>query len=52
MKSEIYGIELVTRMVHRNNVGDKSSQSPILPEVVDKQHVECGIVLTQPSQET
>jgi hypothetical protein len=36
MKSEIRGIELVARMVHRNNVGDKSSQSPILPEVVDK----------------
>jgi hypothetical protein len=52
MKSEIHGIEMVTRMVVRNDVGDKSSQSPTLPEVVDEQHVECSIVLTQLSQET
>jgi hypothetical protein len=52
MKSEICGIELIARMVARNNVGDESSRSPTLPEAVDEQHVECGIVLTQPSQET
>jgi hypothetical protein len=52
MKSEIHGIELVARLVARNDVGDKSSRSPTLPEAVDEQHVECGIMLTQPSQET
>jgi hypothetical protein len=52
IKSEICGIELVTKLVARNNVGDKSSQSPTLPEAVDEQHVECGVVLTQSSQET
>jgi hypothetical protein len=52
IKSEIRGIELVTRMVVRNDVGDESSQSPTLPEAVDEQHVECSVVLTQPSQET
>jgi hypothetical protein len=52
MKLEIRGIELVVRMVARNDVGDESSRSPTLPEVVDEQHVECGVVLTQPSQET
>jgi hypothetical protein len=51
-KSEIHGIELVARMVARNDVGDKSSRSLNLLEVVDEQHVKCGIVLTQPSQET
>jgi hypothetical protein len=25
---------------------------PTLPEAVDEQHIECGVVLTQPSQET
>jgi hypothetical protein len=49
IKSEICGIELVTKLVARNNVGDKSSQSPTLPEAVDEQHVECGVVLTQSS---
>jgi hypothetical protein len=39
-------------MIARNDVGDESSRSPTLPEAVDEQHVECGIVLTQPSQET
>jgi hypothetical protein len=39
-------------MVTRNDVGDKSSQLPTLPEVVDEQHVECGVMLTQPLQET
>jgi hypothetical protein len=52
MKSEIRGVELVGRMVFQNNVGDKSSWSPTLPEAVDEQHVECGIVLTQLLQET
>jgi hypothetical protein len=49
MKSEIYEIELVTKMVARNDVGDESSRSLTLPEAVDEQHAECGIVLTQPS---
>jgi hypothetical protein len=39
-------------MVSRNDVSDKSSQSPTLPEVIDEQHIECDIVLTQPSQKT
>jgi hypothetical protein len=52
MKLEIHGIELIARMVARNDVGDESSRSLTLPEAVDEQHVECGVVLTQPSQET
>jgi hypothetical protein len=52
MKLEICGIELVARMVIWNDIGDESSQSPTLPETVDEQHVECDIVITQPSQET
>jgi hypothetical protein len=52
MKSELCGIELVARIVARNDVGDESSWSPTLPEAVDEQHVECGIVLNQPLQET
>jgi hypothetical protein len=52
MKSEICGIELVARMVSQNDVGDESSQLPTLPEAVDEQHIEYGVVLTQPSQET
>jgi hypothetical protein len=36
MKSEIHGIELIAKIDARNNVGDKSSQSPTLPEVVDE----------------
>jgi hypothetical protein len=39
-------------MVAHNDVGDESSQSPTLPEAFDEQHVECGIQLTQSSQET
>jgi hypothetical protein len=39
-------------MVARNDVGDESSRSLTLPEVVDEQHVECGVLLTQSSQET
>jgi hypothetical protein len=39
-------------MIARNDIGDESSRSPTLPEAVDEQHVECGTVLTQPSQET
>jgi hypothetical protein len=52
MKSEIRGIELVARMVSQNDVGDKSSRSPMLTEVVDEQGLECGIVLMQSSQES
>jgi hypothetical protein len=52
MKLEIRGIELVARMVARNDVSDESSRSPTLPKAVDEQHVECGVVLTQSSQET
>jgi hypothetical protein len=51
MKSEIHEIELIARMVTRNDVGDESSRSPTLPEAVAEQHVECGIVHTQLSQE-
>jgi hypothetical protein len=32
MKSEIRGIELVVRMVARNDIGGESSRSPTLPE--------------------
>jgi hypothetical protein len=52
MKSEIRRIELDARMVARNDVGDEISQSPTFPEAVDEQHVECGVMLTQPSLET
>jgi hypothetical protein len=52
IKSEIRGIELVARKVVQNNVGDKSSRSPTLPETVDEQHVECDILLMQPLQES
>jgi hypothetical protein len=52
MKLEIHEIELVTRMVAWNNVGDESSWSSTLPEMVNEQQVECGVVLTQPSQKT
>jgi hypothetical protein len=52
MKSEIREIELVARMVAWNDIGDESSRSLTLPEAVDEQHIECGVVLTQPSQET
>jgi hypothetical protein len=52
MKSEIHKIELVARMIVRNDVGDESSRSLTLPEAVDEQYVECGILLTQSSQET
>jgi hypothetical protein len=51
-KLEIHMIELFSRMVAQNDVGDESSWSSTLPEEVDKQHVEWGVVLTQPSQET
>jgi hypothetical protein len=52
MKSEIHRIELVARMVGRNDLGDKSYLSPTLLEAVDEQDVECDVVLTQLSQET
>jgi hypothetical protein len=52
MKSEIREIELVVKMVARNDVGDESSRLTTLPEAVDERHVKCGVVLTQPSQET
>jgi hypothetical protein len=47
MKSEIRGIELVARMVGRNDAGDESSWSATLPEVINEQDVECSVVLTQ-----
>jgi hypothetical protein len=40
MKSKMHGIELIVRMVARNDVGNKRSRSPTLPEAVDEQHVE------------
>jgi hypothetical protein len=46
MKSEIHVIDLVARMAGQNDVDDESCQSPTLPEAVDEQGVECGIVLT------
>jgi hypothetical protein len=52
MKSEIHMIELAVRMVAHNDVCDESSQSPTLPEADDEQQVECGVLLTQLSQET
>jgi hypothetical protein len=36
IKSEIHGIELVARMVARNDIVDESSLSPTLPEAVDE----------------
>jgi hypothetical protein len=51
-KSDIREIELVPRMVAHNDICDESSRSPTLPEAVDEQHIECGVLLTQPSQET
>jgi hypothetical protein len=39
-------------MVGSNDVGDESSRSLTLPEAVDEQGVECGVVLTQLLQET
>jgi hypothetical protein len=52
IKSKIHGTELIVRKVAWNDVGNKSSQSLTLPEVMDEQHVECGVILTQLSQET
>jgi hypothetical protein len=52
MKSEICGIELVARKVARNDIGDESSRSSTLPEVVDEQDIECDIMLTHLSQKT
>jgi hypothetical protein len=52
MKSKIRRIELVATMVGRNDVGEESSRLPTLPEAVDEQDVECGIVLTKLLQET
>jgi hypothetical protein len=36
IKSEIHEIELVARMVARNDIVDESSLSPTLPEAVDE----------------
>jgi hypothetical protein len=47
MKAEIHGIELSARMIAQNDVGDGNYQSPTLAEVVDEQHAECDVVLTQ-----
>jgi hypothetical protein len=52
MKSEICGIELVARKVAQNDIDDESSRSSTLPEAVDEQDIECGIMLTQLLQET
>jgi hypothetical protein len=52
MKLEIYGIELVAKMVDQNDVDDESSRSPAFPEVVNEHDIKCGIVLTHPSQQT
>jgi hypothetical protein len=52
MKSEVRGIELVARMVAHNDVSDERSRSSTLPEVVDEQDIESGILLTQLWQET
>jgi hypothetical protein len=52
MKSEIHVIELVARKIARNDVVDESSWSPTFLEAVDEQHIECSVVLIQPSQET
>jgi hypothetical protein len=49
MGSEIHRIELAAIKVARNDIADESSRSLTLPEAVDEQHVECDIVLTQPS---
>jgi hypothetical protein len=49
MQSEIHEIELVIRMIDRNDVSDESSQSLTLPKAIDEQGVECGVVLMQPS---
>jgi hypothetical protein len=49
MKSEIHGIELVARIVARNDVGDESSRSLTLPDAVDEQHVKCGIIVPRNS---
>jgi hypothetical protein len=35
MKSMISGIKLVARMVGWDGVGDESSQTPTLPEMID-----------------
>jgi hypothetical protein len=42
-KSKILVIELVARMIARNDVGDESSRSPTLPKAVDEWHVECDV---------
>jgi hypothetical protein len=51
LKQDLHAIELVAKMVARNDVGDESSRSPILLEAVDEQHIKCCILLNQPSQE-
>jgi hypothetical protein len=52
IKSKIHGVVLVARMVAHNDVGDESSRSSTLTDALDEQHIECGILLTQSSQET
>jgi hypothetical protein len=39
-------------MVGQTDVDDESSRSSTLPEAVDEQGIECGVVLMQPPQET
>jgi hypothetical protein len=45
IKSEIYRIELVVKIIARNDVCDKSLWSPTLPEVVDEQHIVSSCLL-------
>jgi hypothetical protein len=52
IKLEIHRIELVARMVGQDDIDDESSRLPTLSDAVDEQHVECDVVLMQPSQET
>jgi hypothetical protein len=46
MKSEIYVIELVARMIADNDVDDESSLPSTLPEAVDEQYVKCGVIIS------
>jgi hypothetical protein len=39
-------------MVGQDDIDDESSRLPTLSDAVDEQHVECDVVLMQPSQET
>jgi hypothetical protein len=43
-------IELIIRMVDRNDIGDKNSLT--LSEAIDEHGIKCGVVLTQSSQKS